>query len=513
MKKILTAFAAILTLTLFLAAAGMADGSKDDTQASSPELTLRPEDRPRIILYCLLKEKADSETVSVCCIDREGTIWTAEDVSSGEDILQMLMERRDMKSGSLLHSLGGGKDATAERFRELAVMADVVKEAYGEPVPTGADTGEEAVWALRTDADGKPDPVLLGVCGSAVFENRDANAQALYQFMLRYQSLNPPCGFAEEGLTPHGFKMVCVREFFGLEKVDAKTAVITAAMSDCEEGFIDVRLTDEDRRKVLALLDRGVIIGKHDPWMVTGGTMNYFFNDEDGKCIGCIETYEGDSLAVGPDGMYLLSLLPESTEGLTEAERQLLRLKINGKDYELGKSTPRDLIRDGWHCYIEFDGSYAFTDNEGIGTFYIKTCGGSVDEPVTTIDCQFAYGISFEYCGFDGMVDPDNMEDMDTIWYLRELEELRARYPDEKFRDLDYLKGRDPDDEDEDKIYWGPMELWMKTLGEEEPDLDNGTGVNVTMSDGHMLWIFSAKSPASLSLGHKDYIRLGPEDN
>jgi len=129
MKKILTAFAAILTLTLFLAAAGMADGSKDDTQASSPELTLRPEDRPRIILYCLLKEKADSETVSVCCIDREGTIWTAEDVSSGEDILQMLMERRDMKSGSLLHSLGGGKDATAERFRELAVMADVVKEA------------------------------------------------------------------------------------------------------------------------------------------------------------------------------------------------------------------------------------------------------------------------------------------------------------------------------------------------------------------------------------------------
>jgi hypothetical protein len=111
------------------------------------------------------------------------------------------------------------------------------------------------------------------------------------------------------------------------------------------------------------------------------------------------------------------------------------------------------------------------------------------------------------------MVDPDNMEDMDTIWYLRELEELRARYPDEKFRDLDYLKGRDPDDEDEDKIYWGPMELWMKTLGEEEPDLDNGTGVNVTMSDGHMLWIFSAKSPASLSLGHKDYIRLGPEDN
>ena len=42
--------------------------------------------------------------------------------------------------------------------------------------------------------------------------------------------------------------------------------------------------------------------------------------------------------------------------------------------------------------------------------------------------------------------------------------------------------------------------------------MDNGTAVNVTLSDGHLLRMFTANSPVSLSLGHRDYIRLGPED-
>ena len=331
--------------------------------------------------------------------------------------------------------------------------------------------------------------------------------------MTYFQCFNPPCGFAEEGLTPHGFRMVTAREFFGLEKINAETAVLTAAMTDCEEGCIDVQLTDEDRKRVTAILERGVIIGKENPWLVTGGTIVYFFRDENGEYLGSIETYEEDGLAVAADGMYRLSLLPESTEGLTEAEQQLLHLKINDVDYELGRSTPRDLIRNGWYCYIENDGSFAFTDDEGYGTFYARTSGGGVDEPISSIDCQFAYTISFEYCGFDGIVDPYNLEDMDTIWYLRELEELRVRYPDEEFKDLEDLKEKDPDDDDDDGTNWSGMKLWMKTLGEEEKDMDNGTGVSVTLSDGHTLWMFSASSPISLSLGHRDAIRLGPEDD
>ena len=485
------------------------------TPVPAPTPTPRPEDRPRVIMYSVLKEKEDSETFSVCCIDAEGKCWTARNVSAEQedDILQILLERRDMKSDSLLYTTENGKDVLEERFKDLAVMADLVENATGSPAPTGADIGEEAVYALKYDGDSRPEPVLLGVCGSAVLENTDRNAQALYQFMLLHQSFTPPCGYAEEGLTPRGFTPVSVREFFGLENVNAETAVITAAMSDCEEGFINAQLTEEDRRKVLALLERGIVIGKYDPWMVTGGTMNYFFHDENGKYIGCIETYDEDGLAVGPDGMYTLSLLPESTEGLTEAERQLLCLTINGTEYELGKNTPRDLIRNGWYCYVEFDGSYAFTDEEGLGIFYIRTRGGSVDEPIKTIHCQFAYEIPFEYCGFDGVIDPDNPEDMDTVWFQKLLADWKAEHP-ELYDDPDDEDDEpvEPDDEEEgDGIFWGPMELWMRTLGEADDDLDNGLGVDVTMSDGHTLWIYSAESPVSLSLGHTDYIWLGPK--
>lgn len=501
MKKTLIALTLVLAIIRFTAAACTAD----ETPAS------RPQDCPRIIMYSILKENPDSETFSVCCIDAAGKIWTVRDVPAEQegDLLQLLAERSDMKSDSLLYNVENGKDVLEDRFKDLATMADLVEKANGDAVPTGADTGEERVYALKFDADGNPEPVLLGVCGSAVFENKDRNAQALYQFMLQFQSLTPPCGWAAEGLSPHGFKTVSVREFFGLENVNAETAVITAAMSDCETGFIDVELSEENRKKALALLDRGVVIGKHNPWMVTGRTMNYFFYDENGKCTGSIETCEEDSLAVGPDGMYTLSLLPESTGGLPEAEKHLLHLKINGTDYEIGKSTPRDLIRNGWICSFDFEGAFAFTDEEGKGPFYILTERGSVDEPIRSINCQSADEISSEYCGFDGVVDPDNPEDMDTVWNQKLLENWKAEHP-ELYSDSDDEDG--PEDEEEgDGVFWGPMELWMKTLGEADDDEINGLTVNVTMNDGHTLRIFSDDSPVYLSLGDKEYIRLGPE--
>lgn len=498
MKKYTVALILIVTAVLCFSAAAMADSQ-------------------RVILYSVLKEKTEDGNIhtSLCCIDAEGELWSLEsaDAEENEDILQLLRERRGMKSeGTITGSKYDGKYVDRERIREMAVMADTAEAAAGVPEETGADIGEYAVYAVKYDPDGNPEPVLLGISGDAVFENTDPGAQALYRFMTCFQCFRLPCGFAEEGLTPHGFTMVTAREFFHLENVNAETAVLTAAMTDCEEGYIDAQLTEEDRRKVFAILERGVIIGKENPWLVTGGTMVYFFRDENGEYLGTIETYDEDGLAVAADGMYRLALLPESTEGLSEAEQRLLHLKINGVDYQLGRSTPRDLIRNGWYCYIENDGSFAFTDDEGYGTFYARTYGGGADEPIITVNCQFAYTISFEYCGFDGVADPYNLEDMDTIWYLKELEELRARYPDEEFMTLDDLKERDPDDDDDNGPDWSGMKLWMKTLGEEEKDMDNGTGVNVTLSDGHLLWMYSANSPVSLSLGHQDYIRLGPEE-
>ena len=509
MKRRFTAFFLTIALAVCVSAPCSAAGQEDTPVP-------RTEDHARVIMYSIVKEKADSDTFSISCIDRDGKLWTARNVSAEQEdeILRILQERRDMKPDSLLYSTENGKDVLEDRFKDLAAMADLVKKANGSPAPTGADTGEERVYALKYDGDGHPEPVLLGACGSTVFENKDRNAQALYQFMLLFQPFTAPCGYAEKGLAPHGFTLVSVREFFGLENVNAETAVITAALSDCEEGFIDVQLTEEDRKRALTLLERGVVIGKYDPWIDTGGTMNYLFYDENGKCVGSIEACEEDSLAVGPDGRYTLSLLPESTEGLTDEERQLLRLTINGMDYEIGKSTPRDLIRDGWHCSVEeFDGRFSFTDEEGRGPVYIRTRGGSIDEPITAVNCQFADEVSVEYCGFDGIVDPDNPEDMDTVWNRKLLEDWKAQHS-ELYDDPD-ADADEPDEADEeeegDGITWAPMAFWMKTLGEADDDPFNGLSVDVTMSDGHRLRIFSDVSPVSLTLGDKEPIRLGPE--
>ena len=506
MKRRFTAFFLTIALAVCVSAPCSAAGPEDTPVP-------RTEDHARVIMYSIVKEKADSDTFSICCIDRDGRLWTARNVSAEQEdeILRILQERRDMQSDSLLYSTENGKTILEDRFKDLAVMADLVEKANGNPTPTGADIGTESVYALRDDADGNPEPVLIGACGSTVFENRDRNAQALYQFMLLHQGLTPPCGYAEEGLTPHGFNLVSVREFFGLEGVNGETAEIRGAMSDCEEGFINVQLTEEDRKRALTLLERGVVIGKYDPWIDTGGTMNYFFYDENGKFIGGIETSEEDCLAVGPDGRYTLSLLPESTKGLTDAERQLLRLTVNGTEYELAKTTPRDLIRDGWYCCVdEFDGRFIFTDKEGCGPIYIQTRGGSVDEPITAVNCQFADEVSVEYCGFDGIADPDNLEDMDTIWSQKLLEDWKAQHP-ELYSDSDN-EADEPDDEEEgDGVSWAPMVFWMKTQGEADDDPFNGLTVDVTMSDGHILRIFSDASPVSLNLGHRDDIRLGPE--
>ena len=483
------------------------------TPAPTPDPTpVRPEDLPRLIAYSVTKEDADSETVGLCCLDEDGFFWSVKEVELDEpvrqeDVLRLLLERRGMKLSDMLSDWDEDEQEADERIRGLMAMAQVVEKAEGSLESTGQDIGENAVYAVKYDLDGNPEPVLLGVCGDSVFENKDPNAQALYQVMIRKQNFNLPCGFAEEGLTPHGFEVVSAREFFGLEKVDAETAVITGALQDCEAGPIDVELTEEDRNYALAILERGLITGKANPWMVTGGTVCYFFMDEQGECLGAIETYNG--LAVGRDGMYTLSL-PDSTETLTEEEKQLLHLKIEGDDYELGKSTPRDLIRNGWYCWIENDGSFAFCDDEAIGTFYAYTRGDSVDEPIVAFGNQFAYSIHFEYCGFDGFVDPENPEDMDTIWRMKILEELRDEIREYGFDEEDYNLNIDPfegDDEDERGYgtYWKAMEKWMLTIGErDEEGMDNGTRVYVNLSDGHVLSLFTASSPVNLTLGH-DY--------
>lgn len=493
------------------------------TPIAAPEPTPRPEDRAKVILFSVTKPNEEPGFIGVSCIDEAGDRWGVQNADldtdyTQEDLLRLLAERRGMvKSGNLDSVLyADERYIEAGVIRDLKSMADTVQEGDGAPEKTGYDGDANLIYALQYDADGNPVPVLLGANGSEVYENKDPNAQALYDFMWANQDLYEPCGYAAEGLTPRGFKPVGVRQFFSLENVNAETSVITAAMQDCEEGPIEVKLTEGDREKVRAILERGIIIGKQNAWVVTGGTMCYYFHDAQGRYLGCIETYREDGLAVNNDGMYRMSLLPADTEGLSEEEKQLLRIRIAGIDLELGKSTPRDVIRTGWYCQRETDGCFSFHEVEGDGEIYLYTREDSPDEPIISISCQFAYTIPVEYCGFDGIVDPDNQEDADTIWRMKIIEDLKREIAENNEDEDDYNLSVDPyegDDEDErgDGLYWGSLKAWMLTLGEKDEDTDIGSIVRITLSDGHTLRLFTAESPVSLSLGEKNYFRLGPD--
>ena len=81
-----------------------------------------------------------------------------------------------------------------------------------------------------------------------------------------------------------------------------ETAVITGSQLDCEEGPIPYEMTEEEKEELRTLAMYGVVTGRENEEMVTGGTWLYSFETPEGDYIMTIEMYRG--LLVGRDGMY-----------------------------------------------------------------------------------------------------------------------------------------------------------------------------------------------------------------
>ena len=454
-----------------------------------------------IFLYCVYDRSETDGKIGVYCIDEAGLIWRSAEADlkpgySEEELLQLLQERRGMtrRTETLLSTAYGVH--SEEWIKELAQRAASVPAAEGTPEETGVNTDETAIYALKNKKDGSTESVLLGMSGRRLFENTDPDAQALYQFMWMQlyweaETFSPSYGFAAEGIAPYGFRTVSVREFFGLEKADAATVVITAVENDCEEGLKEAPVTEKDREWALAMLERGIITRKANGQSVTGGTESYLFHTADGEYLGCIELYKG--LAVKNDGMYQMSLPTVSTENLPEEEQRLLTLRIDGFDYQLGKTTPREIIRDGWKCRLSDYNFFSMENADGTKKFSVHTAGGSLDEPVYLINPSVYPGAAPEYCGFDGYMDPENPEDPDRVWW-------------EKAREAGKANG---EDEDYDPPYGG-IYYWLSTgaLGEvyQAPDYLGGeVTVDVTLSDGRQLEIHLTEwQPVNLVLREAD---------
>ena len=452
-----------------------------------------------VFLYCVQDRSETDGTISVICIDEEGVVWRTAEADlkpgySGEDLMRLIQERRGMarRAETLLSAAYGMY--TRDELKEMAQRAAAVPAAEGTPEETGVNTDETAICALKNGEDGHTESILLGMSGRRLFENTDPDAQALYQFMWtqlywEVDTFRPSYGFAAEGVAPYGFRTVSVREFLGLEKVDAATVVMTAKENDCEAGPKEIPVTEKDREWALEMLERGIITRKVNDLSVTGNTTSYLFHTADGEYLGSIELYRG--LAVASDGMYQMSLPTESTENLPEEEQKHLTLKVGGFDYQLGKTTPRGIIRDGWKCMLSDYGTYRMENADGTERFFVHCTGDSLDEPIYSISSSAVSGIVPEYCGFDGYQDPENPEDPDTVWR-------------EKAREAAGENGEDAYGEYNPPF--GGLYYWLSTgiLGEvyQDPDYLGGKiTVDVTLSDGRRLQIkLTEWEPVSLVL-------------
>lgn len=261
-------------------------------------------EKPRIILYtCYTYEGPEGLHLQAGCVDEDGGLWT----------LDRLVPDYDWSTGIdeyLSALLEAGELTPAGRFTEFNKidMFDlngliVCTEDQGnetEAVCEGA--GAESSYAIVRDDDGNTRKILLGVSGDSRFENTDPNAQALYRLL---RELFPEVeNYAYSDMGPRGFRPVSLIEFCGWQDIDFSRVTVLCADMDCEAGPIDVDLTDEDRERVLELAATGIVTGKANATMTTGGTTAYWFEDEEGNYLGGLDLYSG--LLVWNDGMYYI---------------------------------------------------------------------------------------------------------------------------------------------------------------------------------------------------------------
>lgn len=102
---------------------------------------------------------------------------------------------------------------------------------------------------------------------------------------------------------PDGWEEIPVWKFCHAASPDGlDTAVIRCFTTDCEEGPVPAEVSEDELESIRSLALYGVVTGRRNDTMVTGGTWLYTFEAPDGTWLLSVELYQG--LLVGPDGMY-----------------------------------------------------------------------------------------------------------------------------------------------------------------------------------------------------------------
>ncbi len=283
MKKI---FAAIIAAVLVM---GLAAAAYAET--------------PDIILVTVYEQEGWGDRISVGFVDEDGGLWTLEGSASAlewprapeEQIAYLLRSGQKVQVGRL----------SSDDTFDLKGLIQCAELRQPEPQGWACDAGTQRGYAVLGSGD-EPEIMILGITGDSMWENTDANAQALFAHLCRLFP-DVPCyagTYMKTTGEPWGFTPVKLRDFLRMDWLDREDITMECRLTDCEAGPRECAMTAGDTERILNILRNASVTGKANASLVTGGTYVFSFSDSEGEYLGSFEVY-GD-LLIRSDGMYYI---------------------------------------------------------------------------------------------------------------------------------------------------------------------------------------------------------------
>lgn len=252
-----------------------------------------------IILLTEYQQMGWGENFQLAFVDSNGNLWIYESSTRGDVPFdaEELLAWAETAEGPVLT----GRLAKAE-LTDIRSLAETVSAQEISYQHYACDAGEQVSYAVRKDRNGTPVMINLGVSGDSTYENTDPAAQSLYRSLRKFfPSVTSFDG--GPGMAPAGFQPVNLAAFCGYADIDLTKPDMTVWANDCEVGLtkIEPLMTPEE------ILNLNVM-GKQNSLSVTGNTVIYCFEDENGDTVAAFEFYDG--LLIRPDGMYVVESKP-----------------------------------------------------------------------------------------------------------------------------------------------------------------------------------------------------------
>lgn len=290
MKKKRTWTALILIAALILIFAAPANCEAEDA---------------RILLMRCYQQDRSGVCSEAVLLDEEGCVWQYQSddplPDTDEERLAFLAECQNV---TLVRRLDVNRVLELESLIAAAAEPQMEDQAFGI-----RDYGLDTYSAVRYGSDGIVEIIPLAITGNRVVENLEPNAYALY-----IACFTEVMGYDLEAefdcpIKPLNIRRTPLAEFLGVDEGVFEGATLTASRLDCEAGYIDIEIDEEETGEKIEWLSGLVVTGKRNALCVTGNTEVYTLHSPEGAFLARFELYQG--LLVMDDGMYAVETWAE----------------------------------------------------------------------------------------------------------------------------------------------------------------------------------------------------------